>query len=225
MPHPHTYRLAPALALGLLAGQAANADVADAPVEGYFPVLLQESLLNGYDFEFVIHNCSDAELTGIYFEQGWDNLFSGSAFDRNLRTDPNGAGFIEGDVAPAIASWTTSLVSYEIGSGLNGLENGSSATVAFVLDTDLAFQDVQDALFTDGYGIGLQVVGYNDDGASSFFAAGGEDYCGFFNTEDGSTQREGDDSAADTTSAPSPSAALLGLAMLGLVNQRRRRGA
>ena len=79
-------------------------------------VTVQQSDLNGYDYEFVIENttdCGDAVITGFYFEQGWTSFFSDSPFDRNLNLGgpPN---FLEGGVTPGIAGWTSSMVSHEV---------------------------------------------------------------------------------------------------------------
>ncbi len=200
-------------------------------------VTVQQSDLAGYDYEFVIENntqCGDAIITGFYFESGWASYFSSSPFDRNLNLGgpPN---FVEGAVTPDIAGWTSSLVSYEVmdqgsmhDTMLMGVESGRTATVAYVAaGSGVSLEDLDNALASQGYGIGLRLQGYNDqDHAETAWAlAGTGQPSGNYPCH---LDQEGDlpdlnEEPEDSTPVPTPSAALMGLALLGLAAKRRRR--
>ncbi|MFI4861781.1 MAG: hypothetical protein ACIAXF_14005 [Phycisphaerales bacterium JB063] len=223
---------ASAFAAGLLFTGTAIAGVAASPT---FPVNVQTSQLDGYDFEFVIHNCvENAEITGIYFEDGWDTFFSDDLFDRNLRIDSGPLNFLEGTVTPALDPWTTSTVSYETPEGLDGLLTGGVATIAFVNNgvADLTAEQIEEAINTAGFGIGLQIAGINEGPVFQFAIPGLHENCeldddGGEGIEDGDDEGDGDGGIEDggAVGVPSPSAALMGLALIGMMGQRRRRDA
>ena len=196
-------------------------------------VTVQQSDLNGYDYEFVIENttdCGDAVITGFYFEQGWTSFFSDSPFDRNLNLGgpPN---FLEGGVTPGIAGWTSSMVSHEVmdQGSMNdtmamGVSSGQSATLAFVTNSDnVSLADLEAALASQGTGIGLRLEGITGqdphDAAWALAGTGGANnhQCGPILPP----PPPGDN--GQPTSAPTPSAALMGLALLGIAGKRRRR--
>lgn len=194
-------------------------------VTAYFPVTVQESQLDGYDFEFVIVNCTDAVVNGIYVEEGWDGFFSDSPFDRNLRQEPTPQNATEGAVQPPLAGWMGTLVSYESDNGAPGLHTGGTATIAFIVDEglDIGLDDLNAALGTDGYGFGLRTSGLFGGEETRFgLADANSPFCGLV-TADGMTLIPERGLAPAAT--PTPTAAALGLAMLGLAGMRRRRGA
>ncbi|MEM9415774.1 MAG: hypothetical protein AAGA29_09905 [Planctomycetota bacterium] len=220
---------ASAIAAGLLFTGSAIAGTA-APT---FPVFAQASELDGYDFEFVIHNCNEgAEITGIYFENGWEDFFSDDLFDRNLRIDSGPLNFLEGTDSPGLSPWTSSTVSYEVPAGLSGVGAGGYAAVAFVNNGfgELTADQINDAINTEGFGIGLMLTG-GDLTTYQFAEQGIHEGCEFDNGggedgDDGEDQGDGGDGGDDRpTGVPSPSAALMGLALIGLMGQRRRRDA
>ena len=209
-------------AAGLLATGGANAGVD----EGYnLPVHVQESQLNGYDFEFVIHNCSEeVEITGIYFENGWEDFFSDDLFDRNLRVDPGPLNFLEGTDSPDLSPWSSSTVSYETPGGLAGVGPDGTATIAFVSNglSEFSLEDLEAALGGDeGFGIALRTL--SEGGNNYQFALVGE-HDGCDDGGDGGGGEGGGDGGGDGgVGVPSPSAALMGLALIGMIGQRRRR--
>lgn len=202
-------------------------------------VTVQASDLAGYDYEFVIENntqCGDATITGFYFESGWANLFSDSPFDRNLNLGgpPN---FLEGGVNPDIPGWSSSLVSYEVldqgsmdDTMAMGINSGRSATVAFVAEgSGLSLDQIDSVLATQGFGIGLRLQDMFDGdphGTAWALAAlgqgNGQHQCG---DDLGDLPDDGGDQGEGPSAVPTPSAALMGLALLGLAGKRRRRSA
>lgn len=209
-------------AAGLLAASTACAAPDSSPL---YPVSVQASEMVGYDFEFVIHNCDDTYVTGIYIEAGWTDFFSGSAFDRNLRVGDGPQNFIEGDADPSLLGWTDALVSYEVPDGFDGLGSHNTATVAFVANEGVSLGDLEAAFGGTGFRVGLGAIGYNgsDDMTYGFAEQGVNEDCLHY-VEDGGDEGEGE-LPGSATGVPSPSAALLGLALLGLTAQRRRRDA
>ncbi|MEM9415773.1 MAG: MYXO-CTERM sorting domain-containing protein [Planctomycetota bacterium] len=197
-------------------------------------VTVQEATIDGYDYEFVIENnthCDDAGITGIYFESAWGSMFSSSAHDRNLRRDENPLNFVEGGVSPNIAGWSSSLVSYEIMGGVgNGVHSGHTATVAFMANDGVSLDDLDSVLATQGFGLGLRLQDMfaDDPIATAWALAGtgqsrGDHNCGF---GQGDLPDEGDGGGQggdEATGVPTPSAALMGLALMGLAGKRRRR--
>lgn len=237
--HIATATLALAAASTAAAGSAYFDVVTGQAHEGVeIMVTVQQSNLAGYDYEFVIENnthCGDAIITGFYFESGWASYFSSSPFDRNLNLGgpPN---FVEGGVTPDIAGWTSSLVSYEVmdqgsmhDTMLMGVESGRTATVAYVAaGSGVSLQDLDNALASQGYGIGLRLQGHNEqDHAETAWALAGTGQpngqfpCG----QDLPGDLPIDDQPEDSTPVPTPSAAVMGLALIGFVAKRRRRDA
>ncbi|XAM00701.1 hypothetical protein OT109_04780 [Phycisphaeraceae bacterium D3-23] len=195
-------------------------------------VTVQEATIAGYDYEFVIENnthCDDAGITGVYFESTWGSLFSTSPFDRNIRRDESPLNFVEGGVSPDIAGWSNSMVSYEVMGGVeNGVHSGHSTTVAFVANNGVTLDDLDSVLATQGFGLGLRLQDmFADDPIASAWAlaATGQSQsnhdCGL---EQGDLPDEGEEGngGEQATGVPTPSAALMGLALLGLASKRRR---
>ncbi|MFI4860716.1 MAG: hypothetical protein ACIAXF_08555 [Phycisphaerales bacterium JB063] len=220
------------------AGTADIEVLADGSHEGIdLSVTVQESNLLGYDFEFVIENntqMGNSTITGIYFESGWGNLVSTSPFNRNLDL-LSASVFTEGSVTPEIGGWSGSLVSYEAavqveinlfgGLGnllenlLAGLGLGQSATVAFVAQTDTTLADLELALGSQGYGIGVQLGGLDNGSDEDWGLAASLE----INLDLGLQLPECPPNDCDPSAVPTPSAALLGLGMVGMVMKRRRR--
>jgi len=231
------YRFAPAAAAAAGLCIAASAAAGVANPAAYYPVSIQESELTGYDFEFVIHNCEEgSEISGLYVEEGWDSFFSNNLFDRNLRVDPGAQNLIEGTSSPDLGGWSSSTVSHEIMNGaLPGVGTGGTATLAFIAEGDFDIEDLEAAFGTDGFGLGLRIFDLDDESNSYLYAElGDHEDCLFDDGENGDDGGDGGDGGdegdngsggddGDATGIPTPSAALMGLALLGLAGTRRRR--
>lgn len=228
--------LAIAAATTATAGTAhLNIVTGQAPSGVDISITVQESNLAGYDFEFVIENnthCDDAGITGIYFESGWGDLLSNSPFDRNLRRDESPLNFSEGSATPDVAGWSSTLVSYQVMGGLgNGVHTGHTATVAFVANTDVTLEDLDSVLASQGFGLALRLQDMfeEDPNAAAWgLAAAGESQvnhqCGIGQgtLPIENEEPEGNGGNEQATGVPTPSAALMGLALLGFTAKRRR---
>ena len=194
-------------------------------------VTVQESSMAGYDFEFVINNNSTgngASITGIYIEAGWasSGLLSGSAFDRNQSATDSGENLMEGSSDPSIAGWSDSLVSYEVresSAGMDvvweGIDEGESARIAFQAGSSgVTLADLEAALGSSGFNIGVRLQDRcSDDNYTNGW--------GLATLDGGVAPPPGDDGGqgGEVTSAPTPTAAAAGLALLAIAGYRRRR--
>lgn len=226
----HTpYLLSAFTAVGVLSAGTASAGIEDVP---FFPVTVQESEFANFDYEFVIHNCNDIDVSGIYIETGWNDFFSDSPFDRNIRVEGGPQNFVEGNVSPDLDPWSSSFVSYEVPEGMDGIPAEGNAIIAFVSDGDFGLAELEAALGSDGFGIGLSAFGVGETEGRSYAFTTTDFHDGCLDDDGGDDGGEGDEGDEGDegvggddgpTGVPSPSAALLGLALLGLTAQRRRR--
>jgi len=226
-----------AAGLALTLGTAANAGTTHFGIDNGvntgnvdISVTVQDSNLDGYDYEFVINNnshCEGATVTGIYFESGWVSYFGDSPFDRNLSLGgpPN---FLEGEVDPNITGWVSPTVSYEVmvGNTAGRFDSGKSATVAFNAESDsITLEMLENALGTQGFGVGLrlQELLADDPEATAWALAGLGNPTQHTGCEQGGDLPDDGGDNGEPTAVPTPSAALMGLALMGLTGMRRRR--
>jgi MYXO-CTERM domain-containing protein len=206
-------------------------------------VTVQASSQAGY-YDFVVSNASGtpgASVTGIYFESGWASLISGGAF--------SGSGSLNsGSSSPSIAGWTGSAASYTVGTTTTpiyqfvnrrgmvlvgtetvenidgGIQEGSSGIVSFASSASLG--DLEAALGGSGFNVGVKIQDViSDKSAAGWGLAQAFPQQQPIEVVDGPTQDggQGGYDVVKATSAPTPTAALAGLALMGLAGMRRRR--
>jgi MYXO-CTERM domain-containing protein len=228
-----TLATASVLALATTAASAGTSDFimvngVDAPGIDV-SLTIQASTTTGHAYDFVITNNSDTGIvTGVYLEQSWGSLLSNAG-------TPNGpANLNPGTLSPDIPEWASSEASHTIGQTrvrtwvsprvgyidryydalADGIQPGQSHTLAFMTDDQFtSLGDLEDAVGTFGFAVGIKVQNVvNDPYAPAW---------GLIDTMQRS--EEINDPGTTPTGVPSPTAALAGLAMLGLAATRRRR--
>lgn len=199
---------------------------------------VKTSNTDGYAYDFIFSNNSlQGVVTGIYFETAWNS----KASQMGLSDGP--ATLNPGSHSPAIAGWDGSKESHVVGQDVeriylsrrnyyryfdrlaDGIQAGQSHTISFNTDTDIvSLQDMQDAVGGEGLGIAIRVQDVaNDREAKAWGLAGEIEQDELAIQSDFSNQdTEGDDERT-VTGVPTPSAALAGLAMMGVLGMRRRR--
>lgn len=190
---------------------------------------LQASGQPGYAYDFIVSNNSLVGIvTGVYLEADWSSMLSGAG----LSTGP--ALLNPGSLSPVIAGWEGPMASHTVGSTRvrklvgrgyrdyyydtleDGIMPGQGQTFSFVADTGtISLQDLLNAIGQPGYGVAIRM----QDLTSDPYAAGWGEVEALEYVEN----IEGPLNPTDITGVPTPTAAIAGLALLGIVGIRRRR--
>ena len=200
---------------------------------------IQESVVPGYDYDFVITNSSLMGIvTGVYFEVDWNSVLNG------MGASSGPATLLTDTLSPSIGGWEGSLASHTVEQKRirkwqnrryvdyyyenldHGIHEGDVQTFSFTADTGIvSLADLEQVLASDGFGVAIRMQGLTSDAQAS----------GWGEVEEMEEQQQllvVQASAITTptqndppkiTGAPSPTAALAGVAMLGFAGLRRRR--
>ncbi|MFN3168539.1 MAG: hypothetical protein ACE37H_15880 [Phycisphaeraceae bacterium] len=230
-----TFATTTLLALASAAASAGTSDfimVSGVPAPGVDVTLtLQQSATPGYAYDFVITNHSNKGIvTGVYLEENWTTMISGAG------TPSGPATMNPGSINPDIPEWQGPKASHTVGKQrvrtwhgprtgyvdryydnlADGIQPGQTHTFSFITDTNvISLNDMEDAVGTFGFGVGIRVQDLTNDPYAPAW--------GLVDTMQRSEQIQGPGNPP-VTGVPSPTAALAGLAMLGLAAARRRRG-
>lgn len=199
---------------------------------------IQQSSTPGYDYDFVVNNSSLMGIvTGVYFEVDWNRLLTGAG------TSIGDATLLPGSKTPEIDGWEGTKASHTVGTRKHtiwvgprsprknviqdnldhGIQEGSSQIFSFSTDTDIiSLADLESMLGTDGYGVAIRMQGLTEDEhVSGWGTAQEREEELLFVSRIAVQDNSGDD--VKVTAAPSPTAAIAGLGVLGLAGLRRRR--
>lgn len=200
---------------------------------------IQESVMPGYDYDFVINNSSLMGIvTGVYFEVDWNSMLT------NAGASSGPATFVTDNVSPQIADWEGSKSSHTVEIKRirklvgrhyvdtyydnldHGIQEGDQQVFSFSTGSDLiSLDDIESMLGADGYGVAIRMQGLTED----------EQVSGWGEVDDDSQEQllvvqalsvvrqVNPDNEVKVTAAPSPTAALAGLAVFGIAGLRRRR--
>lgn len=222
-----------ALTSAASAGTAPFSMVSGASAPGIdVSLTIQNSVVPGYDYDFVINNASDkGVVTGVYFEEDWNTKLTGAG------TGSGDASLLVASLVPDLA-WEGPKSSHTIGqdrvrtwvgrgyvdtyydSLADGIQAGSSHIFSFTTDTSIvSLSDLEDMLGTLGFGIAIRM----QDLLTGDMYAAGWGLVGAMPEDQltGNTEESGQD--VEVTGAPTPTAAFAGLTMLGILGLRRRR--
>ena len=198
---------------------------------------LQESTVPGYDYDFVVSNNSlGGIVTGVYFEVDWNSKLAGAGHS----TGP--ALLNPGSLSPAIDGWEGTKGSHTVGQSVqthwiargryyntyhdileDGVLVGQTQVFSFMTDTDIvSLGDLEDVLGTDGFGVAIRMQDLTSDPQEAGYGeVQNSEESAFLQVLAANVNT--DDDQAKVTGAPTPTAAIAGLAMLGVVGLRRRR--
>ena len=196
---------------------------------------LQESTVPGYDYDFVINNNALGIVTGIYFERDWTTKLTG------VGTSSGPAVLLPGSASPDVAGWEGPMGSHTVAQNVtrvyhargryslvysdilaDGLDSGQSQKISFMTDTDIvSLDDLEDMLGTGGFGVAVRVQDIVGDPQDAGFGTADpieEEVVLQVLRSNVNVQEQ-----TQVTGAPTPTAALAGLTMLGVMGMRRRR--
>jgi len=202
---------------------------------------IQESVVPGYDYDFVVTNSSLMGIvTGVYFEVDWNRMLTGAG-------DSNGpATLLPASLNPQISDWKGSKASHTVEQKRvrkwqnrryvdyyyenldHGIQVADVQTFSFTTDTSIvSLADLERILASDGYGVAIRMQGLTSDAQASGWGEVEEmeEQQQLLVVQAASfiTQDPGDNDPPKVTGAPTPTAALAGIAMLGFAGFRRRR--
>ena len=199
---------------------------------------VQESVMPGYDYDFVVSNNSLAgTVTGVYFEMDWNSLLTGAG-------TPSGPAVLNpGSLNPNIADWEGSKASHTVGTTrvrkwvgrgyrdfyyeniTDGVEGSEVQTFSFMTDTNIvSLEDLMEMLGSEGYGVAIKMQGLTSDVYDAGWGvADQKEEQLLFATQAAYSPQDNENEGPKVTGAPTPTAALAGVAMLGIVSLRRRR--
>eukprot|EP00752_Nemacystus_decipiens_P014119 g12555.t1 len=203
---------------------------------------LQESVMPGYDYDFVVSNSSLMGIvTGVYFEMDWNSLLNNAGMS-------HGDATLVGDThSPEIDGWAGTKASHTVevkrvreragGSRSpfidvyydvieDGILEGGSQTFSFNVGDGVSLEDLESMLGTDGYGVAIRMQGLSDEPQERGWGEVDETPEQILVAQAFSTVRETEptnDGPTEVVSAPSPTAALAGLVVAGIAGLRRRR--
>lgn len=201
---------------------------------------IQESADSPNGFDFIINNNSlMGIITGVYFEVNWDTKLNDSIAN-------TGDGQFESTTLnpsnPDIDGWNGSSASHTVEQKItsvrvnrrttynmvvdnlgHGIQEGESHTFSYnALNGLITLQDLEDMVGTDGFGIAIKMQGLTSDEQQTGWGLAEEREEEILTLQSFASLRVADDQV-DVVSAPSPTAAVAGLAVLGIAGLRRRR--
>lgn len=202
---------------------------------------IKDSDFEGYDYDFVVsNNAGPGIITGVYFEELWSSKIWGNGMS-------TGDAVLEpGSANPVIDGWQDSKVSHTIGMTPvyvrygrgalltyqpaidDGIHVGTNQIFSFSTNVEkVSLDDITDVVGDDGFNIAIRL--HNDsetpdwgladqinDGPELLLLAS------FIQTERPNEQ-DPENEQRVVTGTPSPTAAVAGLALLGVLGLRRRR--
>ena len=171
--------------------------------------LTVRDLMNG-NIEFVLSNSGPlaSSITDAY----WDDADPGLLADLiSIDNTVSGVNFAEGGAPPNLPAGNNATPSFSAdflatatnpsgGPNGNGVNPSESVGITFELAPNIVFDDIDDALSSGALRVGIHVQSFANGGSESFI-----------------------NDTPDTPIVPTPSAALGGLAMLGVLGGARRR--
>ncbi|MEM9345561.1 MAG: MYXO-CTERM sorting domain-containing protein [Planctomycetota bacterium] len=225
---------AAALLATATAATAGNApfNMVSGPTSDASVSLSLQQTTDGYDF--VVSNSSLMGIvTGVYFEMDWNSVLGAG-----VNSGP--AILSDGTDTASVDGWGGSAASYtvepttetvRVGRGLKttttynvgqGIEEGESQTFSFT--SGLTLEELEDLLGTDGYGVAIRLQGLTSDELEEGWGVVEQiETATSPGDETPGTQAPVVNEQVEVTSAPSPTAALAGLAIAGIAGLRRRR--
>ncbi|MEM9020770.1 MAG: MYXO-CTERM sorting domain-containing protein [Planctomycetota bacterium] len=225
---------AAALLATATAATAGNApfSMVSGPTSGADVSLSLQQTTDGYDF--VVSNSSLMGIvTGVYFEMDWNSvLTAGAQSGPAILSDGTKTASVDGWDGSS-ASYTTEPVTVRerVGRGFqdvtyynldHGIEEGESQTFSFT--SGLTLEELEDLLGTDGYGVAIRMQGLTYDELEEGWGVVEQvEAATSPGDETPGTQAPVVSEQVEVTSAPSPTAALAGLAIAGIAGLRRRR--
>ena len=198
---------------------------------------IQESVMPGYDYDFVVNNSSLMGIvTGVYFEIDWNRMLTGAG------TSSGDATLLPGSLNPQIDGWEGSKASHTVEVNRfrkwenrryvdhyvdnlsHGIQEGNTQIFSFTTDTSIiSLDDLEDMLGTDGYGVAIKMQGLTEDEQATGWGESAVFEEELLVVSARSFLVEGPGGDTEVTAAPSPTAAVAGLAVLGIAGLRRRR--
>lgn len=202
---------------------------------------IQQSSAPGYDYDFVVTNSSLMGIvTGVYFETDWNSMLGAAA-------SSGPATLVTGNRTPQIDGWEGTKSSHTVENKRvrklvgkffrdfyydnldHGIQEGDVQIFSFNANSDvLSLADLENMLGTEGYGVAIKMQGLTADEQASGWGLAEEReeelllVQSFASVpQDGPT--EGSNGPVQVTAAPTPTAALAGLAVAGIAGLRRRR--
>ena len=203
---------------------------------------IQQSTVPGYDYDFVVTNSSLMGIvTGVYFEIDWDNMLSSSG----MSSGP--ASLVSSALDPQILDWTDSKESHTVNQYISrqwvgrgykdfiyddindGIKEGQQQVFSFMSDV-LSVTDLGNMLGTDGYGVAIKMQGLTEDEQAAGWGEADQREEELLLVQANSfvqliepVDNDGGSKESNVVSAPSPTAALAGVALAGIAGLRRRR--
>lgn len=201
---------------------------------------IQQSVVPGYDYDFVVTNSSLMGIvTGVYFEMDWNSMLAGNGMSSGPATLAPGAD------TPQISDWEGTKSSHTVEAQAvtqrisrrttvtkyydnldHGVQEGQTQIFSFSTDTDIiSLEDLENMLGNDGYGVAIKMQGLTADEQAAAWGEADEREEELLLVQSFASNRQVnlDDNNVDVVSAPSPTAALAGLAVMGIAGLRRRR--
>lgn len=196
---------------------------------------IQENADSGYDF-IVNNNSLMGVVTGVYFEVDWNSMLSGAG------TSIGEATLLGGSRNPQVEGWDGSKSSHTVAQIRarewvaphrpyvdvikdnldHGIQEGNSQIFSFSTNNELtSLADLEAMLGTDGYGVVIRMQGLTEDEQASGWGEADARQEQLLIVSRLAVQTP--DQEVEVTSAPSPTAAIAGLAVFGLAGLRRRR--
>lgn len=201
---------------------------------------IQESTRAGYDYDFVISNASLMGIvTGVYFEVDWNRMLSGAGNSSGPAT------FMPGSHNPVVPGWEGSksshtvevkrirqrvgrhFVDFNYDNLDHGIQEGQTQVFSFTTDTSIiSLEDLQEMVGTAGYGVAIRMQGLTSDEQVSGWGLAEDREEELLMVQAFSSFRQVEpeqEQEVEVTAAPSPTAAIAGLAVMGIAGLRRRR--
>lgn len=201
---------------------------------------IQQSVVPGYDYDFVVTNSSLMGIvTGVYFEVDWNRMLAGAG------TSSGPAALLPGSAIPQITDWKGTKGSHTVAKQrvrqlvgrryqdfyydnlLDGIQEGQEQIFSFTTDTSIiSLDDLAEMVGTNGYGVAIRMQGLTAEEQAAAWGEADEreqelmvvqSFASF------SQDNPEENQEIEVVSAPSPTAALAGLVVAGIAGLRRRR--